>query len=108
MDLVESESASEHEDQRSISDPLSPPFNDAGNAHPNSDCGIGHRVLASRSVLALAVDENCVFAGLQGGDIVVSRFSLGHYLIISCFLRSVLHCQDSWLMISTGVVPRNI
>lgn len=40
---------------------------------PNSaDCGIGHRVQASRSVLALVLDDECVFAGLQGGDIVVS------------------------------------
>ena len=50
---------------------------DAGSAlHPQSDCGIGHRVLASRSVLALVIDEECVFAGLQGGDIVVSRLQL--------------------------------
>jgi di- and tripeptidase len=36
-----------------------------------NDCAVGHRVQASRSVLALALDEECVFAGLQGGDIVV-------------------------------------
>ena len=35
------------------------------------ECGIGHHVKASRSVLALALDDDCVFAGLQGGDIVV-------------------------------------
>ena len=35
------------------------------------ECGIGHRVQASRSVLALVLDDDCVFAGLQGGDIVV-------------------------------------
>lgn len=37
-----------------------------------NDCAIGHRVKASRSVLALVLDEESVFAGLQGGDIVVS------------------------------------
>lgn len=37
-----------------------------------AECGIGHRVRAARSVLALVLDEECVFAGLQGGDIVVS------------------------------------
>lgn len=36
-----------------------------------NDCAIGHRVQASRSILALALDEDFVFAGLQGGDIVV-------------------------------------
>lgn len=35
-------------------------------------CAIGHRVKASRSVLALILDDEFVFAGLQGGDIVVS------------------------------------
>lgn len=39
---------------------------------PLAECGIGHRVQASRSVLALVLDDECVFAGLQGGDIVVS------------------------------------
>lgn len=38
---------------------------------PQTGCGIGHRVQASRSVLALVLDDECVFAGLQGGDIVV-------------------------------------
>lgn len=68
MDQIDSRSASDTEDQKWTSD--SP--DDAGSAHPTSDCGIGHRVLASRSVLALAIDELCVFAGLQGGDIFVS------------------------------------
>jgi di- and tripeptidase len=45
-------------------------------AVPQIECGIGHRVQASRSVLALVVDEDCVFAGLQGGDIVVCADSL--------------------------------
>jgi di- and tripeptidase len=68
MDLVESESTSE-EDQKTWE---SDSHTQDASALPNSDCGIGHRVLASRSVLALAIDEQCVFAGLQGGDIVVS------------------------------------
>lgn len=33
---------------------------------------IAHRVKASRSVLALVVDDEYIFAGLQGGEIVVS------------------------------------
>jgi hypothetical protein len=37
---------------------------------------IGHRLNASRSVLALALDEECVYAGLQGGDILVSHVHL--------------------------------
>jgi di- and tripeptidase len=36
-----------------------------------NDCAVGHRVQASRSVLAVALDKDCVFAGLQGGDILV-------------------------------------
>ena len=77
MDPADSGSASEMEDQSKSwgSDAQLPVSSndDAGNAvNPQSDCGIGHRVLASRSVLALVIDEECVFAGLQGGDIVVS------------------------------------
>lgn len=34
--------------------------------------GVAHRLQASRSVLSLAIGKDCVFAGLQGGDIVVS------------------------------------
>lgn len=78
MDAGDSGNTSEVEDQSkawgSGSDAQSvvaPVADDAGHAHPLSDCGVGHRVLASRSVLALAIDEECVFAGLQGGDIVV-------------------------------------
>ena len=74
MDLVESESTSEIEDQKTWGSDSRLTQVDTG-AHPNSDCGIGHRVLASRSVLALAIDEQCVFAGLQGGDIVVGESS---------------------------------
>lgn len=71
MDSVDSESTSEIEDQKTWGLDSRMTQVDTG-AHPSSDCGIGHRVLASRSVLALTVDEHCVFAGLQGGDIVVS------------------------------------
>ncbi|KAL3437287.1 hypothetical protein BDV09DRAFT_15485 [Aspergillus tetrazonus] len=49
-------------------------------AVPQIECGIGHRVQASRSVLALVVDEDCVFAGLQGGDIVA--WSLENYDLV--------------------------
>ena len=41
------------------------------NELPNA-FSVGHRVKAARSVLALVIDEECVFAGLQGGHIVVS------------------------------------
>lgn len=78
MDTADSGSGSETEDQTktwgSDARPLvSNAVDDASNANPQSDCGIGHRVVASRSVLALVIDEECVFAGLQGGDIVVSK-----------------------------------
>lgn len=86
MDIVDSGSSSDVEDRSktwgSDARSLAQINDDAGSAQPLSDCGIGHRVLASRSVLALAIDEECVFAGLQGGDIVVSshaaygRFSI--------------------------------
>lgn len=39
------------------------------------ECAIGHRVQATRSVLALALDDEFVFAGLQGGDILVGNLS---------------------------------
>lgn len=50
----------------------------------DSKCGFGHRVVASRSVLSLVLDDEFVFAGLQGGDILVS---------ISCLL---------WIQSSSG------
>jgi hypothetical protein len=74
MNTVDSGSTSEAEDQTKTwgSDAgLILPTDDASISLPQSDCGIGHRVVASRSVLALVIDEECVFAGLQGGDIVV-------------------------------------
>ncbi|KAF7713065.1 Glutathione degradosome Dug2 [Penicillium ucsense] len=85
MDTVDSGSASEVEDQSKTwgSDAHIPAVQDAHASaltYPRSDCGIGHRVLASRSVLALVIDEECVFAGLQGGDIVA--WSLDTYELI--------------------------
>lgn len=76
---VESDSTSEIDDQTKAweSDPRLVTQRVAHDAENNffpaehDDCGIGHRVQASRSVLALVLDEGCVFAGLQGGDIVV-------------------------------------
>ncbi|KAJ5695618.1 hypothetical protein N7536_006030 [Penicillium majusculum] len=101
MDLIESESTSE-EDQKTWD---SDSHVDAS-ALPNSDCGIGHRVLASRSVLALAVDEQCVFAGLQGGDIVA--WSLETYDLVAsvhAHKESVLGLhlsEDGNLLFSSG------
>jgi hypothetical protein len=45
-------------------------------SHPNGEScahagGIGHRVRAGASVLALVLDEERVFGGLQGGVIMV-------------------------------------
>lgn len=92
MDTVDSGSTSEVEDQTktwgSDARPLvTASADDASSARPHSDCGIGHRVLASRSVLALVIDEECVFAGLQGGDIVVCpnpRTDSGNELRLTC------------------------
>ncbi|KAJ5267184.1 Peptidase M20 [Penicillium angulare] len=109
MDIVDSGSTSEVEDQSKTwgSDVRSlVQGNDATNAHPPTDCGIGHRVLASRSVLALVIDEECVFAGLQGGDIVA--WSLETYelvLSVHAHKESVLGLylsNDGTLLFSTG------
>ncbi|KAJ5721537.1 Peptidase M20 [Penicillium malachiteum] len=107
MDIVDSGSTSEVEDQSKTwgSDAQSL-GNDATNTHPASDCGIGHRVMASRSVLALVIDEECVFAGLQGGDIVA--WSLETYelvLSVHAHKESVLGLylsNDKSLLFSTG------
>ncbi|PLB41385.1 glutamine amidotransferase subunit DUG2 [Aspergillus candidus] len=70
------------------------------------ECGIGHRVKASRSVLALALDDDCVFAGLQGGDIVA--WSLETYdliLSVHAHKESVLDLylsEDGDLLFSSG------
>lgn len=75
--IVESDSTSEVDDQTKAweSDPrpvtTQPVALDDGLEDQPVECGIGHRMEASRSVLVLALDEECVFAGLQGGDIVV-------------------------------------
>lgn len=76
---VESDSTSETDDQTKVweSDPRSVTTHlahDSAHATLPVGCGIGHRVQASRSVLALVLDQECVFAGLQGGDIVVRGF----------------------------------
>ncbi|KAL3479957.1 hypothetical protein BJX99DRAFT_255115 [Aspergillus californicus] len=85
--LAESDSLSDIEEQTKAweSDPRSVRAHLAqndGSSHqsPQIECGIGHRVQASRSVLALVVDEDCVFAGLQGGDIVA--WSLENYDLV--------------------------
>ncbi|KAJ5526293.1 hypothetical protein N7494_012943 [Penicillium frequentans] len=110
MDIVDSGSSSDVEDQSktwgSDARSLAPSNDDASSAQPLSDCGIGHRVLASRSVLALAIDEECVFAGLQGGDIVAwSLETYGLVLSVHAHKESVLGLylsEDGNLLFSTG------
>lgn len=91
MDTVDSGSTSEVEDQTKtwgsgVRSAINASTDDVVNAHPHSDCGIGHRVLASRSVLALVIDEECVFAGLQGGDIVVSHYHSAAFSDALCLM----------------------
>ncbi|KAJ5759212.1 Peptidase M20 [Penicillium odoratum] len=109
MNIVDSGSTSEAEDQSKTwgSDARSlARGNDDASSAPLSDCGIGHRVLASRSVLALVIDDECVFAGLQGGDIVA--WSLETYdlvLSVHAHKESVLGLylsEDGNLLFSTG------
>ncbi|QVM07293.1 hypothetical protein D8B26_001995 [Coccidioides posadasii str. Silveira] len=75
-------------------------------ANLKNECAIGHRVHAVRSVLALVVDEECVFAGLQGGDIVA--WSLDTYelvLSVKAHEESVLGLylsDDRHLLFSSG------
>ncbi|KAF9888667.1 hypothetical protein FE257_008425 [Aspergillus nanangensis] len=79
-----------------------------GSSQPTAhvECGIGHRVQASRSVLALVIDNECVFAGLQGGDIVA--WSLETYdlvLSVHAHQESVLDLylsEDGDLLFSSG------
>ncbi|OJD12274.1 hypothetical protein AJ78_07103 [Emergomyces pasteurianus Ep9510] len=72
----------------------------------NNPCAMGHRVQAVRSVLALVLDEECVFAGLQGGDIVA--WSLDTYeliLSVKAHQESVLGLylsDDGSLLFSSG------
>ncbi|KAJ5136693.1 Peptidase M20 [Penicillium atrosanguineum] len=110
MDTVDSGSTSEAEDQTktwgSDAGRIIPTSDDASSSLPPSDCGIGHRVVASRSVLALVIDEECVFAGLQGGDIVA--WSLETYdlvLSVHAHKESVLGLylsDDGNLLFSSG------
>ncbi|EEH38280.2 WD repeat-containing protein [Paracoccidioides lutzii Pb01] len=75
-------------------------------AQLNKPCAVGHRVQAVRSVLALVIDEECVFAGLQGGDIVA--WSLETYeliLSVKAHQESVLGLylsDDGSLLFSSG------
>ncbi|ODH45308.1 hypothetical protein ACO22_00186 [Paracoccidioides brasiliensis] len=75
-------------------------------AQLNNPCAVGHRVQAVRSVLALVIDEECVFAGLQGGDIVA--WSLETYeliLSVKAHQESVLGLylsDDGSLLFSSG------
>ncbi|KAK2785088.1 hypothetical protein FQN53_007981 [Emmonsiellopsis sp. PD_33] len=72
----------------------------------SNSCAVGHRVQAVRSVLALVIDEECVFAGLQGGDIVA--WSLDTYelvLSVRAHQESVLGLylsEDGSLLFSSG------
>ncbi|KAL5339464.1 hypothetical protein BJX70DRAFT_408034 [Aspergillus crustosus] len=111
--LTESDSPSDIDEQTKAweSDPRSVKAHFAQNDGPHDlsskiECGIGHRVQASRSVLALVVDEDCVFAGLQGGDIVA--WSLENYdlvLSVRAHQESVLDlhlAEGGDLLFSTG------
>ncbi|KAI9926817.1 hypothetical protein ASPWEDRAFT_55083 [Aspergillus wentii DTO 134E9] len=109
--VVESDSNSDLDDQTKAWESdvvLSRQDDDAANSHSNpaADCGIGHRVQASRSVLALVLDDECVFAGLQGGDIVA--WSLETYdllLSVHAHKESVLGLylsDDGDLLFSSG------
>lgn len=75
--VVEPEDPSELESQQCIfaatlpSDDQDDQDQDSLQISMRHECAIGHRVQATRSVLALALDEEFVFAGLQGGDILV-------------------------------------
>ncbi|KKA17050.1 WD repeat protein [Rasamsonia emersonii CBS 393.64] len=107
--LVDSDGPSDGE--LHISSSCSDRSSDAGSDLPreatlHNDCAVGHRVQASRSVLALALDEECVFAGLQGGDIVA--WSLETYelvLSVRAHEESVLGLylsDDGSLLFSSG------
>ncbi|PLB55571.1 Zn-dependent exopeptidase [Aspergillus steynii IBT 23096] len=104
--LVESDSTSEIDEQTKTWETSHSAHEDP--THPESpvECGIGHRVQASRSVLALVIDNECVFAGLQGGDIVA--WSLETYdlvLSVHAHQESVLDLylsEDGDLLFSSG------
>lgn len=117
MDVtVESDGASDVDDQpmswesdaRRITNPSHVHYLDAhDNKWPfNSERGVGHRVKATRSVLALVLDDECAFAGLQGGEIVA--WSLETYdlvLSVHAHEESVLGLflsDDRSLLFSSG------
>ena len=67
-------------------------------------CAIGHRVKASRSVLALILDEEFVFAGLQGGDIVVSATTLMDTgLSFPMFPHRFISPSASWIVVDIHI-----
>lgn len=68
---LDSDDHSENDSPGSFSSNDNHPTKFSSKLSMQNDCAIGHRVQASRSVLAVALDEECVFAGLQGGDILV-------------------------------------
>ena len=74
--LGESDTSSEVDDQTKTweTEPLS--LEVSKDTDKQSKCGFGHRVVAGRSVLTLALDDECVFAGLQGGDLMVREIGL--------------------------------
>ncbi|KAL4953290.1 hypothetical protein BDW69DRAFT_184610 [Aspergillus filifer] len=111
--LTESDSPSDIDEQTKAweSDPRSvraqlAQTDGVNDATSQIECGIGHRVQASRSVLALVVHEDCVFAGLQGGDIVA--WSLENYdlvLSVRAHQESVLDLflsEEGDLLFSSG------
>lgn len=68
---LDSDDHSENDSPGSFSSNDNHPTKFSSKLSMQNDCAVGHRVQASRSVLAVALDEECVFAGLQGGDILV-------------------------------------
>ncbi|KAI5306394.1 hypothetical protein KEM56_001095 [Ascosphaera pollenicola] len=71
-----------------------------------SEAVVGHRLQASRSVLSLAIDEDCVYAGLQGGEILAwSLETCKLVLSVQAHEESVLGLflsEDRRLLISCG------
>lgn len=106
--LGESDTNSEVDDQTKAweTEPpsLAPARDDVDDG--DSKCGFGHRVVASRSVLSLVLDDKFVFAGLQGGDILA--WSLETYdlaLSVHAHKESVLGLylsEDGSLLFSSG------
>ncbi|KAI5294887.1 hypothetical protein KEM52_002946 [Ascosphaera acerosa] len=67
---------------------------------------VGHRLRASRSVLSLALDDECVFAGLQGGEIRAWRLDTYELVLsVQAHEESVLGLylsDDKRLLFSSG------